>query len=343
MNDAHRYNNFDLLRLVFASIVVLYHCYDLSFNPAYFWVPRVASASLAVEGFFAMSGFLIVASYDRSATPRLYLEKRARRILPAYWAALLFTLVLGAVFSTLPVKAFFTSPSTWKYIGANLCFANFLHPDLPGLFERNPVMPTVNGSLWTIKVEVMFYLIVPLIVLLCRRLGRWQTLTAIFLASVAYRVVTERLHHPSLEIQLPGQLCFFVVGSFAYYYFERFKRHGRWMWIASVSFYLLSVISGWIAFRAIGVSLGVVCAGFLFPTLGQAAKYGDFSYGTYVFHFPVIQVFIALGLVGHHPRLALILILMSVAIISFTSWNLVEAPCLQRRAKQKRVLTAQSP
>jgi peptidoglycan/LPS O-acetylase OafA/YrhL len=90
-NDARRHNNFDLLRLLFASIVLLYHCYDLSFSPEYFWIPRVASADLAVQGFFAMSGFLIVSSYESSSTLRSYLSNRGRRILPAYWAALIFT------------------------------------------------------------------------------------------------------------------------------------------------------------------------------------------------------------------------------------------------------------
>jgi len=336
MNDAHRHNNFDLLRLLFALIVVLYHCYDLSFNSAFLWIPRIASATLAVQGFFAMSGFLIVSSYDRSATFAQYLNKRARRILPAYWAALVFTLVLGAIFSTLSLKPFFTSASTWKYIGANLCFANFLHPSLPGLFESNPVMSSVNGALWTIKIEVAFYLIVPLIVWLCRKMGNWQVLASLFLASVIYRVAIERLSHATLAAQLPGQLCFFMVGAFAYYYFGWFKRYSNLMWVVSIGFYLLSCFTDWIAFRAIGVSLGVICAGFLLPAFGQPAKYGDFSYGTYVFHFPVIQAFIAVGLVESYPHTALGLILLSVAGLSFASWNLVEAPCLQRRNKPKQ-------
>jgi peptidoglycan/LPS O-acetylase OafA/YrhL len=329
MNDAHRNNNFDFLRLLFASVVVLYHYYDLSFNPVYFWVPTVASATLAVQGFFAMSGFLIVRSYDRSPTLGQYLDKRARRILPAYWAALAFTLILGAIFSSLPLRAFVASPSTWKYVGASLCFANFLHPTLPGLFEGNPVMPSVNGSLWTIKIEVMFYLIVPVIVWLCRKTGKWQTLSGIFLASVIYCFVVERLHHPRLALQLPGQLCFFMVGAFAYYYFDLLKKHGNWMWIISITSYLIASLSGWILFRAVGVSLGVVCVGFLLPSLGQAAKHGDFSYGTYVFHFPVIQAFIALGAVARYPRLALGLTVICVAGLSFLSWNLIEAPSLQ--------------
>jgi peptidoglycan/LPS O-acetylase OafA/YrhL len=282
-----------------------------------------------------MSGFLIVGSYDNSSTLSVYLNKRARRILPAYWAALIFTLVLGTIFSTLPLGAFLTSISTWKYAGANLCFANFLHPSLPGLFEGNPVMSSVNGSLWTIKLEVMFYLSVPAIVWLCRRIGKFQVLGGLFLMSVVYATTMRRLHHPTLATQLPGQLCFFMVGALAYYYRDWCTRNWRWAWLIAISCYLVSTLSGWIAFRAIGVSLGVICFGLLFPSLGQPAKHGDFSYGTYVFHFPVIQTFIAVGLFKSHPELALGLILLSVAALSCTSWNLIEKPFLRRTDKRK--------
>lgn len=333
-NNTHRHNNFDMLRLLFALIVVLYHCYDLSFSPAYLWIPRVASADLAVQGFFAMSGFLIVGSYENSSMLKSYLSKRGRRILPAYWAALVFTLVLGTILSTLPVKTFLTSASTWKYAAANLCFANFLHPGLPGLFEGNPVMSSVNGSLWTIKLEVMFYLSVPVIVWLCRRFGKLQILSGLFLLSVVYETAL-RHSHPTLASQLPGQLCFFMIGALAYYYRDWCKQNTWLVWIIAISCYLVSVFSGWIAFRAIGVSLGVICVGLLLPPIWQLAKYGDFSYGTYVFHFPIIQTFIALGLVRSHPKLSLGLILLTLAILSFTSWTFIEKPFLLRRNEQE--------
>jgi peptidoglycan/LPS O-acetylase OafA/YrhL len=127
-----RSNNFDILRLAFASMVVLFHCYDLSLESTLNWVPHICSARLAVEGFFAMSGCLIVGSYENSSSLRKYLEKRAKRILPGYWLALLFTLVIGVTFSTLSPSVFLRSPDTWKYTSANLGFLNFIHPNLPG-------------------------------------------------------------------------------------------------------------------------------------------------------------------------------------------------------------------
>jgi peptidoglycan/LPS O-acetylase OafA/YrhL len=332
-----QHNNFDLLRLIFASIVVLYHCYELSLNRAYAWVPHVFSSTMAVQGFFAMSGCLIVSSYDRSSSVRSYLEKRARRLLPAYWAALIFTLILGSALSTLPVMDFLSSSETWKYAASNLFLANFLHPSLPGLFQRNPLTAAVNGSLWTIKIEVMFYLLVPLIVWLCRRWGRWQTLLAIYTVSIAYRTILERMNHLTLAAQLPGQLCFFVGGAFVYYYFHWFERNRRAMWAAAIVLYLASLPFDWIGFRAIGVSLGVMCVGFLLPPIGRPAKYGDFSYGIYVIHFPLIQAAIALGIVALHPQWSLALIVTAVALLSFASWRLIEKPNLRSGLQKARL------
>ena len=333
-----QHNNFDLLRLLFASIVVLYHCHDLSLSPAYAWFPHVFSSVLAVQGFFAMSGCLIVGSYDRDSNLLRYFEKRARRLLPAYWATLIFTLVLGAGLSTLPLRAFLHSHATWSYVGSNLCFANFLNPDLPGVFTRNPLTPAVNGALWTIKIEVLFYLLAPVIVRMCSRWGRWQTLTAIYVLSVAYRMYMEHSNHLILASQLPGQLCFFVVGSFVHFYFDWFKRNGRFMWLAALMLYLASLPLHAIGFRALGVSLGVMCVGFLLPPLGRVAKYGDFSYGIYVIHFPIVQTAIALGIVAGHPQIALALILATVALLSVASWHLIEKPNLKSGLRIKHQL-----
>jgi len=331
-----RHNNFDILRLLFASMVVLYHCHDLSRNAAYSWIPFIASSRLAVEGFFTMSGCLIVGSYDQNPRLGQYFEKRARRLLPAYWCALIFSLILGLFESSLHFGTFLRSPETWKYIFANLSFLNFLHPTLPGVFLDNPVMPAVNGALWTIKVEVMFYLLVPAIVFCCRRLGVWQTLATTFISSILFRIIASHSNYPALITQLPGQLCFFAIGALAYFYYPQFMNRRLWMWVLALVSYVISLGTGWIFFRALGVGLGVLCAGLLIPYYRGITKYGDFSYGLYVFHFPIIQAFIALGIVSRHPFIALILICISVGCMATFSWNVVEKPFLKRKKEREQ-------
>src|ERR1700722_16764699 len=108
-------NNFDLLRLIFASMVVIVHCSELSDAHGLRWLPVVLSQRMAVEGFFTMSGCLVVASYERSSSLKEYFEKRARRILPLYWCVLIFCIILGASLSSLSLKEFLWSSDLRKY------------------------------------------------------------------------------------------------------------------------------------------------------------------------------------------------------------------------------------
>ena len=115
----------------------------------------------------------------------------------------------------------------------NLAFANFLQYDIGGVLHGLHV-PGINPSLWTLKIELGFYLIVPLVFLAIRRWG-FKSLLAIFLASVVYEVVALHLGDPRFAKQLPGQMQFFVVGMALYLYVREFPRallgirdrHGR--------------------------------------------------------------------------------------------------------------------
>jgi peptidoglycan/LPS O-acetylase OafA/YrhL len=342
--DQRSRNNFDILRLVLASMVVISHCVVLSLEPSIAWMRMVGGPALlggpgvvAVQGFFAISGCLVIASYERSSSLRSYFEKRARRILPGYWGALLFVLVLGIFFTSLSPAAFLISPETWKFIGANLTFANFLHPWLPGLFQQNPGDPAVNGALWTIKIEVMFYLAVPFIAVACRRFGQWQTLLAICVSSVVFNYAMVRIGQEKLSLQLPGQLSFFTVGMFAHYYEGWFRRNARAMWLLAICGCLGFMYFRWFALESVGVPLLVMCIALLTRNFEGPAKYGDFSFGVYILHYPVVQTLVALGFFHAHPYLAVACVALIVAVLGVLSWNLVESRFLKRRGAPLRV------
>lgn len=318
-----RENNFDLLRLGLAWTVVLVHTADLSLAPAPAFLGRWINPQVPVQGFFAISGCLIVASWDRSKTTSGYLRRRAQRILPGYWLALLYTLVLGAAVSTLPLARFLTSSATWKYIAANLTFLTFLHPDLPGVFTHND-LAAVNGALWTIKVEVMFYLFVPVLVWLCRRVGTAWTLGGCFLLSLVYRMVLDARGHHNLAVQLPGQLSFFLVGAAVYFYFPRFQQHTRLIWTVALAATAIGCTWNVFPLRALGIPLLTLAAAFLLPAVRGVTRFGDFSYGTYVLHFPTVQLFISLGLFVHTPWVALCALVLTVALLAAFSWYTVE-------------------
>ncbi|MGB8845336.1 MAG: acyltransferase family protein, partial [Terracidiphilus sp.] len=129
-------NNLDLLRLLFAVIVVLFHTSALTGITGLAVLGEYCNPHFAVRGFFVISGLLIYRSYTRSTSIRSYLEKRVRRIYPAY-----FVVVVGAAaflpLLTLGFPAYIYGGAFWKYLGANLLFLNFLAPNLPGVFTTN--------------------------------------------------------------------------------------------------------------------------------------------------------------------------------------------------------------
>ena len=137
-----------------------------------------------VDAFFVISGFLIFMSYERTSSLRRYAIKRARRIYPAYLCIILLCAFGLFTLSGLPVDQYF-SADWFKYLVANLTFLNFLAPSLPGVFENN-LLQAVNGALWTIKIEVMFYCSVPLIVWFAQRFGRLPVLLGLFTLSSLY-------------------------------------------------------------------------------------------------------------------------------------------------------------
>src|SRR5581483_10427826 len=158
-----RDNNFDALRLIFASLVVFFHIAVLSAVSSLDWMPRYMSATFAVQAFFVVSGFLVTMSCENSSSLGSYAIKRFRRIAPAYVTVVVGAAILLSFMSALPARQYFSHPDWWRYVGYNLLLSNFNAPDLPGVFQSNP-QAAVNGSLWTIKVEVGFYLVVPIMV-----------------------------------------------------------------------------------------------------------------------------------------------------------------------------------
>jgi len=332
---SHR-NNFDLLRFAFAFIVFLYHAHVLSGRTELAGLSRWLSADFAVESFFVVSGFLVFMSYENSASIGDYFSKRTRRIYPAYFTVVTLAALGGILVTTLPLTQYLSA--NWlRYIAANLAFLNFLAPELPGVFQSNAVH-AVNGALWTLKIEVMFYIAVPVIALVCVRLGRWQTLGALYALSVAYALGMEHLARETgsevyvqLGRQLPGQLSYFLGGAACFYFLDVFARHWRWGFPAALLSLLVPLP------RAIDVAVEPAALGILVVYLavgarylGNFGRYGDFSYGIYIIHFPVLQTLIALGVFDGNPYLAVALATVVVLAGAYASWHLVEKPFLRK-------------
>jgi peptidoglycan/LPS O-acetylase OafA/YrhL len=329
-------NNLDFLRLLFASIVVFYHIGVLEPVQAFSGFRAYMSGAYAVKSFFVISGMLIYRSYLKSSSLSSYFEKRVRRIYPAYFTVVTFAGIALFPLSTLSAKQYFLSVQFWKYLASNLVFLNYFAPSLPGVFQGH-AFPAVNGALWTLKVEALFYISVPIIGYLCRRFGTRKVLGTFFCLSYLWLGTFQylALKHPSTSFysemgrQLPGQLVYFIAGIALLLCFDKLKLYFPVVLGATVLLYFADsfLFAGMTDFLWIS---GIVFVVGFWRYLGNFSKYGDFSYGTYIIHFPLIQVMISLGFMARGPLVFVLVTWACVSLGSFLMWHLVEKWFLSR-------------
>jgi peptidoglycan/LPS O-acetylase OafA/YrhL len=344
-------NNLDCLRLILASVVVLFHVHALTNLSAFSGFGKYCSPHFAVRGFFVISGLLIYRSYTRSSSNASYLEKRARRIYPAYFTVIVLAALALCPLSTLPVSQYF-GLGFWKYLGANLLFLNFLAPSLPGVFTSNNIS-AVNGALWTLKIEVAFYLFVPVIHFLCRWFGTKKIVGAIFALSCiwkygfAYLASTSSSHnvysldgsrsiYSQLEVQFPAQLMYFSAGILLLLYFEKLKFHFPTLSCITACLFLLDhFFTG--GFLDVFWISGIVFVFGFWRHFGNFSKYGDFSYGVYIVHWPILQILIFCGVAALHSAIFFVVSLSLVALTSILMWYLVESRFLASSSHYRQV------
>ena len=327
-------NNFDLLRLLFAGTVCLVHAYELSGFQQLRWVSVVLSPAVAVKAFFVVSGFLIFMSFERSKSLTSYASKRIRRIYPAYFTVVMLCAISMIAVSSKNAGDYFSDP--WiKYVVANLSFLNFLHPTLPGVFESNR-LSTVNGALWTLKIEAMFYLTVPFFAFAFRRFARFPLLVIFYCLSVAYAgLLTAVAEHTGSGIyvelarQLPGQLSYFMAGAFIYYFLPLFERRIGLFIFAAVSVLAVNMIFPLPLLEPFAIATMVVFFALYFY-VGNFGIYGDFSYGVYILHFPIIQLLLYSGWFRESPWYFLIAVICITITGAIAMWHLVEKRFLLR-------------
>ncbi|MDR3261407.1 MAG: acyltransferase [Tannerella sp.] len=329
-------NSFDFLRLLFAFSVFISH-FSVLTSIRICWP---ISSAMGVAGFFIISGFLITRSYYRSANLTDYAIKRIRRIVPACFLVVIACALLFSLTSSLPPKAYFTAGEFYKYVAANLSFLNFIQPTLPGVFRENP-FPYVNGALWTIKVELALYACVPLLALFLKR-KPVIALAALYGFSFLFDYAMSCLYERSgnemyliLERQFLGQIRFFAAGIILLFYFDGITKR-RLQWIApfaALVFLLRYVVRHWVIelFFPISFAVLVISFAYYFPKPAMVSRYGDISYGFYLYHYPVIQLFLYSGWMKESPVLLFLACFGSVVLLSGLSWHLLEKRMLQRK------------
>lgn len=295
-------NNMGVVRYVLAFAVVFAHFNSMTGNNVYFPI----SSYTAVGGFFALSGFLMYGSYHKRHDLKGYVKSRARRILPAYFLVVLGAALFLSLISDLGFSDYFASSGLWKYLGANLCFLNFLEPTLPGVFD-NCVIPAVNASLWTMKVEWALYLSVPLFFFILKRAGGRPLVWfwGIIVFAICYRLFFTHLHsvtgngfYQILGRQFLGQMSYFYIGALCYHLLPQFLRY-KWALLAGVGLLLgLSFLLPYHYYSIVVQPFAVSVAVIWFSIVGKwgawEGKRDNLSYNIYLCHFPIIQTYVSL-------------------------------------------------
>ncbi len=327
-------NNLDIVRYYLSFAVLFAHFAELTGTANYF----PTSSYTAVGGFFMLSGFLVFYSYLRSESLWQYFKRRARRILPPYMAIVLLCAIGGVFISTLSATSYFTSSQFWRYLGANLTFANFLQPSLPGVFEGQ-VNEAVNGSLWTMKVEILLYISIPIAAWILARTHKIGALVAIYVCSYLYKVWMGNMYietgeeiYRIMQRQVGGQLLFFYAGVAILLYFDYFQRNIKWLFPIALAIGVASKYVNW--FDAIEpLCIAIVIIGFAYNCrwFVWMRKYDNIAYDIYLFHYPVIQLVVLWGLPDVNIYMSLAVVVAMTIALSLLSWYFIERPVMRKK------------
>lgn len=345
-----RDNNFNLIRLVAATMVIFSHSYVLAGKigqEPLAWLFGMDSSHVAVHIFFVISGFLIMASYSKSPSLLGYAEARFLRIFPGLFVAILFcALIVGGQFTSLPLQDYYSNREVWEFIRVNSALIVDkvqLRYALPGVFPNNP---NVNGSLWTLPYEVWLYIAFGVLGML--RVLKKRSVTNSFLVVVLLMYLISR--YP-FENQLES-LTVHNFGRFSLYFFAGVAMHVNCQIIPLrlLPVILLGIgsvsargtpIHGLVSFVALVYSV----IWFAYIPSGWIRNYnklGDYSYGVYIYAFPVQQSIVFL--VGDiEPLMLFVLALVLTLPLAIVSWHLIEKPALALKGSLARLIHRFAP
>ncbi len=334
--DGLGHNNFDYIRLFAATQVVIFHAVNHLQINAPVWT-EIFRPFQGVPIFFVVSGFLVTASYERSTSLRSYVEKRARRILPGLWFCLIVTAIILLVLGY-PVLT--SQGLTWfvAQLGALIYTPAFL---------RSFGFGSYNGSLWTIPVEIQFYLTVPILSYCVHRVRRRLGFLASVLAFFTVLAIAIRIYIPSVigVYETPETFAakvvryaffshyfLFVLGALGFYVSAHrlpWIRGKLLLWLIPVV--AIHLFAPWTVFTIIlgQLFLGIFVLSAAFTYIGRNLMEGyDISYGVYLFHGLVLNVMIVMGLSGALYQLYVVLGVSYVA--GLLSWVFVETAFIRR-------------
>ncbi|MGZ9675112.1 acyltransferase family protein [Flavobacterium sp. GNP001] len=330
-------NNFDFLRFLFAIFVVVSHSYALTgLGETSQWLSKITNhqinwASIGLNGFFVISGYFIFQSLERSRSLHDYFKKRILRVFPGLLVVLIITVCLLPLLHRAG-NTIFKQVDFYTYLPRNLSLFGF-QSTVAGVFNTN-YYHAINGSLWTIRYEFSLYIALGLLFFIKEKINKVRIfLWIVFFCMYLFYVFAMDRFGASKLATLQGYEffnlgTFFAAGSaLASIKFEK---------LVSVTLLVLSFIililalyfGNYSLIKHLFFPVLVLCIGFTaIPFFSTFGKYGDSSYGIYIYSFPVQQILIFCYYIDVY---CLIIVSAFISIVcGFCSWHLIEKKALR--------------
>ena len=339
-----RNNSLNALRFLFAAMVAIGHCAHVAVHQKIFHFGSVVASQVGVDGFFAISGFLITRSWLRVPDTRRYLAKRCARILPAFWVTLLFTAFIAAPLIWI---ARHSSLSRFPLMGSNGSVHYVLSNSLLWIRQWDirgslPGEGGVNGSLWTLFPEFMAYLgvmalglagrlrprsaLVPALGLGIAALLVWASVDA---GSFRSDVSASPLIHDSLRVGIV-----FAAGMTLCLWQRQVVMSGA---LAAAALGIVLISSRWEAYEmiaALPIAYIVLWLGTTLPFVRFGVK-RDLSYGLYLYAWPVMQLMSVTALV-HWTAIPFSAVCIGCScVLAYLSWTFIERPAMARAGSRR--------
>ena len=343
-------NAFDFLRLAAALAVLVSHNFAILGQREPTTATGHTLGAISVLVFFSVSGYLVTQSMARSSSLKSFAIKRGLRIYPGLIVALLFcTVMIGPLMTTLPLDVYLKTETTWRF---TLRFFGFAGEDrLPGVFEHNLYQSKINASLWTIKHELICYVILGGLGALSWLLGSKKIKAHVFSAIVALvtailimadiaGVSTGGLIGGWVGAKLSPEIDFFFSNFFgfaaAFFFGAYFAQSESSMWSNPIPVGLACLVLGasLLSQSVAPLMPAAVCIVSLWAAVSLPRQFHhltrgrDWSYGVYIYAFPIQQATVSIAgtSLGYMGTLVVsVVVTLSLAALS---WRFVEQPAL---------------
>ncbi len=340
-----RKNVLNAFRLALAASVIVHHSFPLTGRSELYAPAHRLLSDLGVDGFFAISGFLITSSWLNNPRLRNYFAARGLRIFPGLWVCLILTAFVAAPLSVAvqhgQAAKLLLSPAPIRYVleGGTVLL---LHPDVGGTPRGIPFPGVWNGSLWTLQWELLCYFAVAgfgVIGLLTRR---WFIPTALALGlcvSALLPSVVDPDQNTPVSLFYETAAARFAVMFWAGALLYQFRNviPARWSLVAVSVVVVLaaSLLPNYRVLGGIPLAYAIIVAGTLIRNRRLRLR-TDLSYGVYIYAFPIQQMLVICGLISLNPLVFSVIATIATLPLAALSWFLVEKPAMSLKSRLKR-------